>query len=405
MKTFLFLACAFLLLLAGGCTSTLRDAGILPQKAATDHPAYRPYYEQPAPRAPTAPKAPPAASAVLYKQKAAILLPLSGSNAALGQSMLNAAQQAVFDSAGTNFELQPRDTAAAGGAEAAARKAVAEGASLIIGPLFAADIPPVKRVAQANNLMVLPLSTDASLAERGVFVMGLAPAAQVQRIISYAYQRGAHRFAALVPLTPYGTLVDDVFRRALAEQGQTLIDVQIYDPKGNDLPERVQALARQQDMIDALFLPEGGSDLKKVADQLAAAGFNASRTRLIGTGLWDTPALGHQIPFIVGGWYAAPDPAQRRTFIASYQAVYGAEPPRLATLAYDATALAAILAKRGIRFDETALTNPNGFAGLDGIFRLRPSGAVERATAVLEVTRTGALVIDASPTSFMHSTR
>ncbi len=316
--------------------------------------------------------------------------------------MLNAAQQAVFDSAGANFELQPRDTAAAGGAEGAARKAITEGATLIIGPLFAADIPPVKRIAQANNLMVLPLSTDTSLAERGVFVMGLAPAAQVQRVLAYASQRGAHRFAALIPLTPYGTLVDDVFRRALAEHGQTLIDVQIYDPKGKDLPERVQALARQQNEIDALFLPAGGSDLKKIADHLAAAGFNASRIRIIGTGLWDAPGLGHQIPFLVGGWYAAPDPAQRRTFIASYQAVYGAEPPRLATIAYDATALAAILAKRGIHFDETALTNPNGFAGLDGIFRLRPSGAVERATAVLEVTTSGASVIDTPPTNFLY---
>ncbi len=403
MKTYLFLACAFFLMISG-CTSTLRESGILPQKTATDHPAYRSPAEKAMPQPAIASKPlAPAPAAALLKQKAAILLPLSGPNAALGQAMLNAAQQAVFDSAGNNFELQPRDTAGPEGAETAARKAIGDGASLIIGPLFAADVPPVKRTAQANGLLVLPLSTDTSLAERGVFVMGLAPAAQVQRVVAYAASRGAHRFAALIPATPYGTLVDDVFRRTLGEQGQTLIDVQTYDPKGADLAEKVQALALQQNMIDALFLPASGNDLKKVADQLAAAGFNSSRTRLLGTGLWDTPALGRQVPFLIGGWYAAPDPAQRRTFIAGYQAAYGAEPPRLATLAYDATALAAILAKRGLRYDEAALTNPNGFAGLDGIFRLRASGAVERAMAVLEITAAGTIAVDPSPTSFINA--
>jgi hypothetical protein len=47
-----------------------------------------------------------------------------------------------------------------------------------------------------------------------------------------------------------------------------------------------------------------------------------------------------------------------------------------------------------------ALTNPSGFAGIDGIFRLRPDGLVERGLAVLEVEHDGDKVIDPAPTTF-----
>ena len=75
------------------------------------------------------------------KIKVAILLPLSGRNAPLGQAMLNAAQLAVFDVADQHFELMPRDTASSeAGSGNAARDAAASGAQLFIGPVFANDV-------------------------------------------------------------------------------------------------------------------------------------------------------------------------------------------------------------------------------------------------------------------------
>jgi ABC-type branched-subunit amino acid transport system substrate-binding protein len=228
--------------------------------------------------------------------------------------------------------------------------------------------------------------------------MGLAPGAQVQRVVDYAVAHGAHSFAALVPVTPYGALVGDVFINQVALRGGTMVSYVTYDPAAPDA-NKIKALAAQH--VDALFLPESGADLKLVADQLTAAGFDAAHTHILGTGLWDVDNLGKQVPLINGGWYAAPDPATRRGFISSYAAAYGAEPPRLATLAYDATALAAVIAKHNGRYDAASLTNPNGFAGLDGIFRLLPTGAVERGLAVDEVTPDGAKTVDAAPTSFV----
>jgi ABC-type branched-subunit amino acid transport system substrate-binding protein len=415
MKFSLLLAtCGFaaLVLALDGCVSApsqqMRSVSQkqLPSQTPSYPPAYPPYSgnaqisvapRPPVPYTPVAPAAPVAAA----KVKVALLLPLSGKNAALGQAMFNAAQQAVFDAAGANFELQPHDTAAEGGAEAAARSAVSGGAQLIIGPLFATDVPITEAIVQSSGLQLLTLSTDTSLASRGVYVMGLAPGAQVERVVSFAVAQGAHHFAALVPSSPYGALVGGVFQNAVAHNGGVVVDYESCDPAGHECEDRVKRLAQQRDGIDALFLPESGAELKTIADQLMAAGFTPERTHALGTGLWDVAGLGKQSALLNGGWYAAPDPAARRAFISSYSAAYGQEPPRLATLAYDATALAAVLAKRGARYDEAALTNPNGFAGLDGIFRLIPGGTVERGLAVNAVTTEGARVIDAAPTSFI----
>jgi len=233
--------------------------------------------------------------------------------------------------------------------------------------------------------------------------MGFDPSAQVERVVAFAAAQGMHRFAALVPGNSYGTLVTQAFQTAVANNGGTVVDLEIYDPAKHDSAIYIHTLAEKREAMDALFLPEGGSDLNLIASQLAMVGFNKNTIHMLGTGLWDVPGLGQQTGFVVGGWYAASDPSARRHFTDNYESTYGQKPPRLVTLAYDATALAAVLAKRGAHFDQASLTNPNGFAGLDGVFRLTAQGTVERRLAVLQVTNDGAKVIDPALTSFAGS--
>jgi len=343
---------------------------------------------------------PPPALAPTAKIKVAILLPLSGQNAALGQAMQNAAQLAVFDVADSHFELMPRDTASnESGSEAAARDAISSGAQFFIGPVFAADVNRVKPIALASGINMLALSSDAALADQNVFVMGFAPGAQVERAINFAHAHGAHNFAAIVPKGAYGDLVSAAFQNAIARNGDVVVDTQTFDPALRDYTAAVTVLSAKKGQIDGLLLPVGGEDLANIAKQLAAAGFDRAHTHVIGTGLWDVPDIGRS-EFLLGGWYAASDPKARKNFMASYVKTNGHEPPRLATLAYDATALAALLAKQGGRFDRAALVNPNGFAGVDGIFRLTDRGIVERGLAVLEVTPNGGHVVDPAPISF-----
>ena len=110
--------------------------------------------------------------------------------------------------------------------------------------------------------------------------------------------------------------------------------------------------------------------------------------QLLGTGLWDDPRV-FASPALQGGLYAAPDPSGFRSFSRPLPRQYGADPVRTATLAYDAVALVAALARDARRrsaFSREVLTNPSGFAGIDGLFRFRADGTNERGLAVMKVT-------------------
>jgi ABC-type branched-subunit amino acid transport system substrate-binding protein len=325
--------------------------------------------------------------------KVALLLPLSGKGAPLGQAMVNAAQLAVFDVAPQGFELMPRDTGSTPEATAkAAKEAIEGGAKIVIGPLFAADVATVRTAMHESDVNVLALSTDTSLAQPGIYVMGFAPAPQVDRIISYAAAQGAKRFAALIPQGPYGVLVQRQFEMAVSKAGATVVAV--------EGASNVSALAQKKNEIDALFLPLGGQELRRTAGQLASVGFSKDRVKVLGTGLWDEARIASGEPFLEGALYAAPEPERRAAFTEAYQKNYGQQPPRLATLAYDATALAAVLARSGGRFDRVAITNPSGFAGLDGIFRFAPDGHVERGLAIHAISGESSKIVEPSPSAF-----
>lgn len=370
--------------------------------------------------------------------KVALLLPLSGADAALGQALLDAAQMALFDVGDDRLMILPRDTAGTPeGAVAAVEAVLSEGAELILGPLFAASVRAVAPLARAGNVPIVAFSTDRSVAGGGVFLMGFTPDQQVERVVAYAARQGLTRFAALAPATPYGTAVVDALNRAAALHGGDVVQVERYDPEVGDVSETVRRLAdyerrraaleRQRGLLaargddvsktalrrlerldtigdlgfDAVMLPEGGNRLRAVAPLLPFYDIDTGKVRLLGTGLWDEPGLGAE-PALVGGWFASTPPDSAAAFQERFRAFYGRTPPRISSLAYDAVALAAALAgdPPETRFGTDAITAPSGFAGFDGIFRFASDGVAERGLAVIEIEPTGLRVIDPAPQSF-----
>jgi len=352
------------------------------------------------------------------------LAPLSGPNAALGRALFEAAQLALFDLADNRLMLLPRDTEGTPEkAAAAASQVIAEGAQVIIGPLFANETAAVGGIARLRNIKVLSFSTDRSVAGNGVFLLGFTPDQQVERVINYARTKGMTRLALLAPDSAYGTAVTQAAELAATQAGSQLMKQERYPGDTADLTPVVRRFAtalralpaRSMEEppvegvdpnlprpVDALLLPEGGARLRALAPLLPFFDIDPRATRFLGTGLWDDPALGSE-PALVGGWYAGPAPEGFADFGRRYEQAFGRRPPRLASLSYDATALVGILARRtdgGPMFDDAALLNPDGFAGYDGIFRFRNDGLVQRGLAVLEIQRRGSRVIDKAPASF-----
>lgn len=339
--------------------------------------------------------------------RAALLLPLSGANAGLGRDLLDAAQLALFDAAPARFELAPRDT---GGTPEGAREAVESalqgGAHIILGPLFGTSVRAAAGAARARGVPIVAFSTDRAVAGDGVYLLGIMPDQQVDRAIAFAARRGLGRFAALVPAGAYGDTVLDALERAGGRHGGAVVRIVRYAPQAGEWREPVLRLAAPgAPPFDAVFIPQGGPALRRIAPLLAYHDIDPGEVRFIGTSLWEEPDLGRE-PSLVGGWFAAPSPAGSAAFLARFAATYGRRPPRIATLAYDAVALATALAGApgGADFSPAALADPSGFAGVDGVFRFRPDGIAERGLAVVEVEADGLRVVDPAPRTFERLT-
>jgi ABC-type branched-subunit amino acid transport system substrate-binding protein len=337
--------------------------------------------------------------------KVALLLPLSGNAAAVGRDMLEAAQIALFDVGQTDMVLLPRDTGGTTtGAAAAARSAIEAGAELILGPLFASATGTVARIAAEHDLKVISFSNDATVAGGNVWVLGFRPEEQVTRVIDYARRQGMTRVGALAPDDAYGQRAISGFQAAMADSGPFGGAAHVfYPPDERELARVVREFTGPAggDRFDALLLADGGDRLRSVAALLAFYDVDLATTRPLGTMLWeDDPRLLFE-ETLQGGWYASVSPDNERRFQNRFREAFGRDPVTLAGLAYDATALAAVVATIDRGFPTTRLTDSSGFVGRAGIFRLRSDGTTQHGLAIVEIDNGTARVIDPAPSSFL----
>jgi ABC-type branched-subunit amino acid transport system substrate-binding protein len=359
--------------------------------------------------APPAGESAAAAQAADGQVRIALILPLTAQgNAGLAaQSMKNAAEMALAEFKVSNVQLLVKDDGGSPqGAQGAAQQAISEGAEIIVGPLFAQSVSAVGQVARSRNIPVIAFSTDASVAARGVYLLSFLPETDVRRIVSYAASRGKRSFAALMPDNAYGTVVEAAFQQEVARHGGRVVVLEKYPHDANRTAEAVRRVAQAASQIDSIFIPDSPDAVPQIAQALAANGVDLKRVQLLGSGLWGDDTRITSEKLLDGGWYPSPEQTGFRNFSGRYRARYGQDPVRTATLAYDAVALVAALVKtQGMqRFSEQVLTNPSGFAGIDGVFRFRPEGTNERGLAVLRVTPSGGQVISPAPKSFAPGT-
>lgn len=343
--------------------------------------------------------------------RVALLVPLSGEAAAIGEQLVQAAQLAVEDTGDDRLVLLPRDTpAAAETAATAARGALGEGARAILGPLYGSATRAVAPLARAAQVPVLSFSNDTAAGGPGVALFGFSPEDQVARIVAFAADRGKRRLAVLAPDDAFGQRFVAAAREAVArEDGMRLVGAGVY-PADKAAPSDVvrrlvwpggepadPASAPPPDPFDAVLIGDTGARLRTLVSLINYYDVDLARVQLLGTQRWldgGAPAD----PLLAGAWLAAPDPAALATFDQRYQEMFGERPARVAVLAYDATALVARLARQPGGPSSAALYDPEGFVGRSGVFRILPDGRVERALAVLELQAGGGTtVVDPAP--------
>lgn len=329
------------------------------------------------------------------RHQVALIIPLTGPDGGVGTSISNAANLALFDTKSGNIRLTVFDSSQIGAATAA-RNAIAAGADLILGPLLAEDVRAVAPVARRSRIPVIAFSNDAGVAGNGVYIMGVTPAASIDRVVRYVRGRGAARFGALVPAGLYGQRAAQAMTGSVRASGGVLAAIETY----NRTPLAARgsaALLSRRGNYDAVLIGDGGSMVAAIAPAVEAG------PTLLGTELWANDRSLGRVPRLRGALYAAAPEARFQQLVARYRARYGKVPYRLGSLGYDAmllTARAARIWPVGRPFPARLLTDREGFAGVDGIFRFAPNGVIERALEVRQVTAGGTVVVSPSAPRF-----
>lgn len=332
------------------------------------------------------------------RNRVALLVPLSGSNAGVGQSIANATMLAVLDTGTDKVRITNYDTA--GGAAAAARRAIAEGAQLILGPLLADDVRAVAPIARAASVPVLSFSNDSSVAGSGAYLMGYAPTQSIERVVAYARGRGVSTFAAVVPNGVYGERASTAFLRAVETAGGQVVSMQTYGRVAGGVAGAVSRLGAKAP-YDAVLIADNGATAAAAAPLIRRGG--GGRTHLLGTELWNSEAGLAAKPSLSGAWFASVSNTLYRQYATKYRTRFGASPYRLSSLGYDAVLLTVRIARDwpvGRPFPEAKLRDPDGFSGIDGAFRFGRDGIAERALEVQEVRGSALVTVSPAPAGF-----
>lgn len=333
------------------------------------------------------------------RHRIALLVPMSGTNSDVGQSIANAATMALLDTNAQNLRVTTYDTSS--GAAQAARQAVADGNKLILGPLLSDHIPAVANAARSAKIPVISFSNDETAAASNVFIMGNLPSQSVGRVFDYARSRGVDSFAALVPRGEYGKRASAALMSSARDSGTAVVAMETYDRSNSSVTSAARRL-RDKGGYGAVLIADGGRIASLAAPVLAPTNATGN-PHVLGTELWSGESVVANTSALRGAWFAAVSDTRFKQFSNSYRSRFGSQPYRIATLGYDAVLLTLRVARDwrpGSNLPVSELINSAGFLGLDGPFRFKRSGVIERALEVREVRANGVNVVSPAPSSF-----
>lgn len=264
-----------------------------------------------------------------------VVLPLTGKQSGIGYKALHGIQMGlgVFGKKNSGFRLAVIDSE---GNPDTARRAVErlvqeDGVVGVIGGLLSKTATAEASKAQELGVPMILLTQRAGATQAGdyVFRNALTSQMQVQKIVETAMEKvGMKNFAILFPNDAYGVEFANLFWDEVRARGGEITGAQPYDPQETDFRGHVQRLvgtyyfedradeyklharawaeknprrsARQsaptvEELLppvvdfDALFIPDSAKAIGQIAPMLAYN--NVSGVRLLGTNIWNSPAL------------------------------------------------------------------------------------------------------------------
>lgn len=337
----------------------------------------------------------------------ALLVPRSDSGAgSVARSLENAARLAVASLDGVQIDLRVYDTG--GNAQRAAvqaETAVADGAQIILGPLFGEAANAAGVAVSDNNVNVLSFSNNQSIAGGNVFILGATFQNTATRLLKYASRQGRDSVVIVHPSNVEGQFGKAAIQAAAASSGVRVTSVQSFPFSQAGVTAAVPLIrdAVTSTGADSIFLTSTAAGaLPLFLDLLPAAGIDPATTQYIGLSRWDVPPQILSMAGAQGSLFTLTDPSATNAFESRYRAQFGSDPHQLAGLAFDGINAIGSLVRQG-RSDALtgrALTQSSGFQGATGVFRIRPDGTNERGLAVATVRNNQVTILDPAPSGF-----
>ena len=340
----------------------------------------------------------------------ALLVPQSSEGTAqIASDLENAARLAAAQLDDLEIDLRVYDTAGdATVAVSVAQQAVDDGAKIIIGPLYAEAANAVGTAVADEGVNVLSFSNNTTIAGGNVFVLGKTFDNTAARIVSFAAEQGKERAMVIHSDRIDGQMGLNAFQAAAANSSLRIVSAQSFELTQESVVNTVPLIRASAEIedVDTLFLTSSSAGaLPLLAQLLPEAGLDPANVQYTGLTRWDIPPQTLELSGLQGGWFAVPDLTRTESFSTQFQEQFGNRPHQLASLAFDGIAAIGALSQAGFNdiLTREALTQPSGFQGVDGIFRLKDDGTNERGLAIATVQDKQVLIIDPAPRSFAIS--
>ncbi len=331
--------------------------------------------------------------------KVAMLLPLSGKASTFGKGLQNAAMMALEDTNNQNLEVRFYDTKSSPeGALNALSTALAGKAELVLGPLMSDEVSAISYQAKSKGVPIISFSTAPHVLGNGVYTLGLLADEQIKRIVSYAAVQNRHKIAVFVPDSPAGLNAAKSAVQAAANNSMAVTKIGFYEPSTLEFSNLVQEMAKTKD-FDTVLIAETGSRLKAISGTFGYFDVAYPDVLFIGTSVWENTNLTKETT-LYKGVYPVISRVHNDYFEKKYKDLFGEVPNSLYSFAYDSIALASALSRQRAGNLYSAITNPDGYIGINGSFRLFDDGTNEHNLNIVEVTPGGLKTVSAAPKTF-----
>jgi branched-chain amino acid transport system substrate-binding protein len=257
-----------------------------------------------------------------------VVLPLTGEQADLGKAVLNGVELGMFQSSAP-ITLYPYDTKSTmDGTVTAVEDAVGHRMPFVIGPMSSAETSTIHAVTAGKSTLILSLSNDHTAITPQVFLQGLTAPLQTKRIIEFARGKGVNTIIGIFRDTPQGHQWAEAFK----EYGQVFF----YNPEDKESKE-VKAIGDYINKMDpgGIFIPEAGNATLSLIANLRYQDANPAKRQLLGSMGWDQPVM-IKDQNLTKAWFVTYDWPAWQKFQDAYKSHFGAEPPKLAFLGYQA---------------------------------------------------------------------